>query len=95
MGRVFRTERARVDLLQIWVYIANDNASAADRLLDRIDATCSQLAQQPLMGEARPELAPDLRSFTVGNYVVYFRPLADGIEVVRVLSGARDVDALF
>ena len=64
-------------------------------MLDRIDATCQLLAQQPLMGQARPELAADLRSFSVGNYVIFFLPLADGIEVQRVLSGARDVDALF
>jgi toxin ParE1/3/4 len=95
MARVLRTQRARLDLLEIWLYIAKDNAPAADRLLDRIDRTCRSLAQQPLMGQARPELALDLRSFSVGNYVIYFRPLSDGIEVQRVLSGARDVDALF
>jgi toxin ParE1/3/4 len=95
MGRVLRTQRARLDLLEIWLYIAKDSRTAADRLADRIDATCSALAQQPLMGQARPELGPDLRSFSVGNYVIYFRPLPDGIEVARVLSGARDVDALF
>jgi toxin ParE1/3/4 len=81
MGRVLRTERARVDHLQIWTYIADDNMSAADRMLDRIDATCQLLSQQPLMGQARPELADGLRSFSVGNYVVYFLPLRDGIEV--------------
>jgi toxin ParE1/3/4 len=95
MARVERTGRARIDLLQVWTYIANDNLSAADRMLDRIDATCRLLAQQPRMGQSRPELAPEIRSFSVGNYVIFFRPLHDGIEVVRVLSGARDVDALF
>jgi toxin ParE1/3/4 len=70
MGRVLRTERARVDLLQIWMYIASDNLPAADRVLDRIDGTCQLLSQQPLMGQARPELAPGLRSLSVGNYVI-------------------------
>jgi toxin ParE1/3/4 len=95
MARVLRTKRARADLLEIWLYIAKDSPVAADRLMDRIDAICNTLATQPLMGQARPELAPNLRSISVGNYVIYFRPLADGIEVERVLSGARDVDALF
>jgi toxin ParE1/3/4 len=53
------------------------------------------LAKQPGMGEARPELAEGLRCFSVGNYLIFFKPLSDGIEVVRVLSGARDIDALF
>jgi toxin ParE1/3/4 len=43
------------------------------------------------MGRAREELASELRSFPVRRYVVFYRPLVDGIEVVRVLHGARDV----
>ena len=62
-GEFDRTGTARVDLLQIWTYIANDNFSAADRMLDRIDATCHLLAQQPLMGQSRPELAQSYAVF--------------------------------
>jgi toxin ParE1/3/4 len=47
------------------------------------------------MGRARPELAPELRSFPVKRYVLYYRPDADGIELVRVLDGARNIEALF
>ncbi len=46
-------------------------------------------------GIARPELAAGLRCYSVGNYVIYYRPAKDGIEVARVLHGARDVDRLF
>jgi toxin ParE1/3/4 len=38
---------------------------------------------------------PALRSLSVGNYLIFYRPLADGIEIVRVLHGARDIDSLF
>jgi len=37
---------------------------------------------------------PNIRSFLVGNYVVFYRPIQDSIEVARVLHGARDIDAL-
>jgi toxin ParE1/3/4 len=47
------------------------------------------------MGVSRDELLPSLRSLTVGNYVIFYLPLLDGIEVVRVLPGMRDLDALF
>ena len=47
------------------------------------------------MGRARDELAPDVRSFPFGRYVIFYMPLDDGIDVVRVLHGARDVDAVF
>ncbi len=47
------------------------------------------------MGRSRAELAPDLRSFPVGNYMIFYHTLVDGIEIVRIISAARDVDALF
>jgi toxin ParE1/3/4 len=47
------------------------------------------------MGRSRPELAPDLRSFPVGSYLIFYQPLDDGIEIIRIISAARDVDALF
>jgi hypothetical protein len=47
------------------------------------------------MGRLRPELAPHLRSFPIGNYVIFYRLTQEGIEVARVLHGARDIDALF
>jgi hypothetical protein len=47
------------------------------------------------MGRVRDELAADLRSFPFGRYVIFYEPIEDGIDVVRVLHGARDIDAVF
>ena len=47
------------------------------------------------MGRARHELIVDLRSFIVRNYIIFYQPMADGIEVLRVLYGARDVRRVF
>jgi toxin ParE1/3/4 len=48
-----------------------------------------------MMGRARDELAPGVRSFPVGRYVAFSVPRNDGVDVVRVLHGARDIDAVF
>ncbi len=53
------------------------------------------LARHPQMGELRPDLRDDLRSFSVGNYVVFFRQQMDFVEIVRVIHGARDASAVF
>lgn len=90
-NEVFRRPRARLDLMEIWGYVAADNEGAADRLLDRIDEVLRTLSQQPMAGRERPELAAALRSFTVGNYVLFYLPVANGIDLVRVLSGYRDI----
>lgn len=53
-----------------------------------------RLAEQPLMTRKRDDLAPNLRGFPLGAYVILYRPIANGIEVVRVLHGARDIKRL-
>ncbi len=90
MHRVLRTARTEADLLEIWSYVAHDNPRAADRVLDDI-AACKVLAENPAVGRLREELACGLRSLAVGKYVIFYRPETDGIVVVRVLHGARDV----
>lgn len=93
--KVLKSPVAERDLDEIWFYIAKDNIDAADRVLRRIQDKCQQYATQPLMGGHREDLGENLRNFVVGSYVIFYRPLADGIEVVRVIHGARDVDAMF
>jgi toxin ParE1/3/4 len=94
MSRVTRDRAAQRDLDEIWDYIAQESVAAANRLIDMIVETCNRLALQSEMGRLRPELASNLRSFTVGNYVIFYRPTQDGIEVARMLHGARDIEAL-
>lgn len=94
MGRVLLTRQAEADLLEIWSYVAADNPAAADDLLDDVDATCARLADAPHSGRLRGELAPNLRSLPVGNYVIFYRPEEDWVVVIRVLHGARDLPEL-
>ena len=95
MVRVVRRPQAEEDILEIWLFIAEDNLAAADAWVDRLDAAFALWATQPKMGRGRDELAPGLRSFPFGRYVVFYELLPDGIDVTRVLHGARDIDAVF
>ena len=95
MARVLRRPQAAEDIAEIWDYIAEDNPDAADRWVDRLDQQFQLLAAQPLMGRARDELVPGIRSFPFGRYVIFYTPLDDGIDVMRVLHSARDIDAQF
>ena len=87
--------RAEQDLIDIWDFIAQDDIDAADRVRDDIEQKCETLAQTPGMGRARDELVPSLRSFPVGKYVIFYRPIEDGIEIARILHGARDLKSIF
>ena len=95
MPVIIKRPRAKIDLIEIWDYIADDSEARADAFIDRIDQKFRTLAQRPLIGRLRDELAADLRSFPVGRYVIYYRPLPNGVEIVRVLHSARDLNADF
>jgi len=90
MARTHRSSRAEIDLIEVWGYIAKDDPLAADRQLDRIDAACDMLAENPQAGPRREDLARGLRFYPVGNYLIFYTVADDGIIVVRVLHGARD-----
>lgn len=90
-----RTAQAEQDLIEIWTYIAQDNPTAADRVLDDIEQRFHGLADNPLMGRLRPDIAPELRYFTVGKYLILYRTMPRGIQIVRVIHGARDLPHLF
>ena len=93
MVRVLRRPQAETDILEIWDYIAEDSMVEADRWVDRLDEKFALWATQPMMGRSRDELTPGVRSLAFGRYVVFYEPLPDGIDVVRVLHGTRDIDA--
>ena len=95
MAEIKRTAQAEEDLIDIWVYIAQDNVSAADSLLDRIEEKFFLLADQPRLGPRRPDIAPELRYFPIGSYLVLYREIPAGIEIVRVVHGARRLTSLF
>ena len=94
MPQVRKRPQAEADLDDIWWCIAQENPDAADRLLDSIDDRCATLAQFPSIGPSRDALLPNLRSLPVGNDLIFSLSIPDGIEVVRVLPGMRDIDAL-
>jgi toxin ParE1/3/4 len=95
MARVARRPLAAADILDIWDHIAEDSIEQADRWVDKLDEKFELIATQPLMGRAREELAAGLRGFPFGRYVIFYTSLEDGIDVVRVLHSARDIDSAF
>ena len=82
---------ARKDILDIWTYIAADNLDAADAVVDRIDRAFSSLAANPKIGRPRPDLGAGVRSFVVGNYVIFYRAASGGMDIGRVLHGRRNI----
>jgi len=89
------------ELWEIWGFIAQDNPDAATRVIEAAYDTFKTLAANPGIGRPRRFRNPrlrDIRSWRITgfeNYLIFYRPVADGIQVNHVYHGARDVEALF
>ena len=100
-GRLFISPEALRDIDEQVVYIGLRNYDAAERYERALYADFAKLSQWPGFGAIREYPSPKLtgmRSWPVtgfGNYLIFYRPTDEGIEIVRVLHGARDVDQIF
>lgn len=96
MKRVLKvSEQAEADLLEIWSFVGQRDMAAADKLIAEITNRFSKLLEFPEMGRARNDLILYLRSLAVGNYIIFYQPAADGIEILRVLHTSRDISSVF
>jgi len=95
MTVILKRPLAELDLMDIWDYIADDSPDRADNFLSQIESKLMTLAQNSGLGRQRPELLPNLRSFSIGNYIVFYQQIDGGIDVIRLLHGSRDIEGIF
>ena len=75
--------------------IVEDSENRADAFIDSIDRKLHELADSPHIGRSRSELLAGLSSFPFGRYIIFYLIIPGGIEIVRVLHGARDIEPQF
>ena len=87
--------QAERDLDDILAFIAAENPGAAAKILQQIEGKVFRLTERPFIGPpVHFPKWPGLRKMTSVPYVIFYRPSANAIEVVRVLHASRDLDAL-
>jgi toxin ParE1/3/4 len=85
--------RAQADIDEIWDYTADRwNDDQAERYTKDLQRAIDTLARNPRKGRPCDQLRPGYRKFSVGAHVVFFRVVAHGIEVVRVLHQRMDFE---
>jgi toxin ParE1/3/4 len=89
------------DLIELATYIAEGNMDASDRFLLAAEETFKQLAQMPKMGKlcqfSDPNLI-DVRQQAIKGfrrYLIFYRLIDSGVEILRVIHGARDIEDIF
>ncbi len=100
MGNVYKHPLVIRDLIDLATYIAFDNIDVSDKFLVAAEETFKQLAQTPKMGKLREFSSPilaDVRQQTIKgfkNYLVFYRTRDADVEILRVLHGRRDIEAI-
>jgi toxin ParE1/3/4 len=95
MNQCIYSLAARLDLLELYDYIAQESPDAARRMIERLEEICEWLAVNREMGERGDRIRPGARLYSVGNYVIFYEIAGDDIRVLRVMHGARDYNLLF
>ncbi len=93
MPRILKTRQSREDYIAIEDYIARDSPQNAEMIIRLVDEKLNVLADNHHIGRPRPELAPNLRSWNVHRFVLFYRPMEDGIILIRVLHASMDITA--
>ena len=89
--------RAEEDLTEAYLHIGTDSPAAAERLLEAVEETIAFLLESPSAGRRREWCSPHLRgvrSWRVNGfraYLIFYRVEEDGLRIVRLLHGARDI----
>lgn len=86
---------ASKDLDEITEYFVSCNLEAGERFVNAFEQKCKNLVSFPNMGRSYAEIEPSLRGVLIDRYIILYRLIEDGIEIVRVVSGYRDLESLF
>jgi toxin ParE1/3/4 len=95
MSRYVINVLASRDLNEIADYFAEHSLKGGDRFFRAFNRKCQQLVNFPSSGKSYAEIHPTLRGLSLENYVIFYRLLEDGIEILRVVNGRRDFPSLF
>jgi toxin ParE1/3/4 len=85
--------QAESDVEAIGDYIAEQDPTAAVRLIEALVRRWDLLTLHPFSGAPRDDIAPGIRHLIVGEYLTLYRVGDDAIEIIRVLHGRRNIDA--
>jgi len=93
MNGYLLTEPAREHICSIWRQIMPDSRQGADRVVDRIIASCDHLGTFRVEGDPWPGRPPGLRSYSVPRtpYIIVFVPATDPVEIIAVVDGRRNL----
>ncbi|WP_094671341.1 type II toxin-antitoxin system RelE/ParE family toxin [Hydrocoleum sp. CS-953] len=86
---------ASQDLDEIFDYFAYHNVGVGERFVIAFENKCEKLLQFPNMAKSYQDIEPSLRGIPLHNYIILYCLIDNGVEIVRVVSGYRNLEYLF
>ncbi len=86
---------ASKDLDEILDYFASLNVNAGETFVIAFESKCQKLLKFPNMGRSYQDIELSLRGIPLDNYIILYRLIDNGVEIVRVVSGYRNLEYLF
>jgi toxin ParE1/3/4 len=95
MAQYLINKLASQDLIEIADYFAASNVRAGEKFFNDFNRKCKQLVAFPNSGKSYDYIYSDLKGVPLSSYIIFYRLLEDGIEILRVISGRRDLFTAF
>jgi toxin ParE1/3/4 len=90
------TKPAIKDIEEIADYIAQQSGlEQSENFLSKLESKFSKLVTFPLLGRKRDEILTNIRTIPLDNYLILYTSIGDDIEILRIVSGYRDLSTLF
>ena len=83
------------DLSEISDYFLEQSIDAGDRFVEGFGKKCQHLAEFPYLGRSYDRFAPGLRGIPLMDYIIFYQIVGEGIEILRVISGYRNLQTIF
>jgi toxin ParE1/3/4 len=95
MSQYIISQPAIRDLESISSYFADVNIEAGEKFLQGFSKRCKQLVSFPNIGRSYDNLQLGLRGLPLEGYIILYRAINDGVEIVRIVNGRQDLRLLF
>lgn len=95
MNKYSISSEALRDLDEISDYLAQFSIDAAEGFIQKFSNKCQNLARFPNMGKSYDKIIPGLKGVVLGNYIIFYQLKPEELEIVRVVSGYRNLEAVF
>ena len=95
MSRFIISIEASTDLDEIGDYFLARSMEAGERWFQEFNQKCKYLAQYPNIGRSYSDVRSYLRGLPLNGFILFYRLKGDGIEIMRVINGRRDLDEVF